>query len=219
MIHTALLANGQHKPQVERVDPDLIDNALGDLSVANTFIDAADNFLDEVRRWVRKDGFQPNSALCKEVDNAQILLAEAGDKMVAADRQLRTALDHSLDIWRRQARDGDKAYRFNEAFIPYRDAWNRGVATYLLHVPRWPDPNPRSGIYHSFEEMMDPLYTAARDAAVDVLLTPAASAADMAVKQEIIDQQEMHLASDGELIGQIMAQLIADAIELVGGAA
>jgi hypothetical protein len=205
------------------VDPEIIDNALADLEMARIFLDAAGRYHDELTEWLCPNGHMPMPPLNDEVNKAQAIMNTADDRIGFAQEHLRNALDQA---WasipeKGAARDErDRAYRFNEAFIPYRDAWNRGVATYLLNFPGLDaQDRPASEVYHAFEATMDSLYTAARDAAVDALLTPAASPADLALKQEIIDQQEMNNASDGDLIRQIMAQLIADGSALAGGAA
>lgn len=201
------------------VDPNLIDNALSDLEVAKVFIDAADNNADELNEWFRPGGFSPHSGLHGEVGKIQTLLHEAVCRIDAAsEKRLKPACDQAYAAFRAQRETvrtvEGRAYRFNEAFIPYRDAWNRGVATYLLNVPEADSPD-----YDAFEELMDPLYTAARDAAIEALLTPAATKTDYLLKLEIIDQQEMQHASDGELIRSIMQQLVADGLELAGGVA
>lgn len=219
----ALRARRLAKSSADHVEPDLIDNALADLEMARIFLDATGRYFDELNEWLCPKGCAPNRALQTEVHRGETLMLQADDRIGLAEGRLRTALDQAfaakpVKVTPRDERD--RAYRFNEAFIPYRDAWNHGLAKYLLNVPS-PDVQDRqsSAAYHAFEEMMDPLYSAARDAAVGVLLTPAATTADLKLKQEIIDQQEMNCASDGELIGSIMAQLIADGVVLAGGAA
>lgn len=218
---TALRARRQAKSPADHVDPELIDNALADLEMARIFLDATDRYFDELNEWLCPKGYAPNRALHTEVHRGQTLMHQADDRIGLAEGRLRTALDQAFVAQPEKVSprdERDRAYRFNEAFIPYRDAWNRGVATYLLNFPGLDaQDRPAAEVYHAFEATMDPLYTAARDTAIDALLTPAASAADMALKQEIIDQQEMQHANDGELLGQIMAQLIADGIALGGG--
>lgn len=217
----AAAARARRVPAGDHVDPDLIDNALADIEIARIFLDAADNYHDELIAWFNPKGCMPNRAMLDEVNKAQVISREADDRLVVAEGRLRKALDQSFNAMPQRDRGADdRAYRFNEAFIPYRDAWNRGIATYLLNFPGLATQDrPASPEYYAFEEMMGPLYTAARDAAIEVLLTPAASADDMSIKREVIDQQEMFLASDGELISSIMNQLIADAIAFAGGAA
>lgn len=207
----------------DHVDPDLIDNALADIEVAKTFLDATDRYFDELNEWLRPNGYAPNRALHEEVSKGQTIMREADDRLGLAEGRLKTACRQAYAAMpdRAAKREADdRAYRFNEAFIPYRDAWNRGVATYLLNFPGLSaQDRPASEVYEAFESLMDPLYLVARDTAVHALLTPAATVADLMLKQEIIDQQEMHDASDGALICKIMAQLIVDGVALAGGVA
>lgn len=69
-----------------------LDNALADLEVAGTFLEASDNFLDELRRWMAPDGCGPNPALLQVVHHAQTLLAELDIRMKSADQRVHDAL-------------------------------------------------------------------------------------------------------------------------------
>lgn len=218
----AAAARARRAPAGAHVDPDLIDSALADLEVARIFLDATDNYHDELNAWLNPKGYTPNRALHEEVSKAQTITREADDRLSLAEGRLRTALDQSYNAMPQRAAsrdDVDRAYRFNEAFIPYRDAWNRGVATYLLNFPGLPEQDRDSAKYQEFEQLMEPLYDAARDAAIDTLLTPAATVVDLLLKQDIIRQQEIHCAADGALIISVMDQLVADGVVLAGGAA
>jgi hypothetical protein len=208
----AAIRENRSVPEASFVDPDLIDNSLGELQVARVFMAAADNFLDEIRLWVRRDGFAPNAALCEQVDHAVTLLSEADDKIGHADDRLRTALDHSLVICARQLQGCSDPQRFAAAMHHYRMTYLMGQGFYLLNYPG------DDGDFTAFEPEWDKHVADCRNAARAVLRTPASSAADMAQKQVVIDQQEA-IFWDADEVAEFTRALIADAIAFAGGAA
>lgn len=187
---------------------DLFQNSLDDIRIARTFMDAADNYLDQIRRWVRPDGVAPNRSLCKVADNAQTLLYEAGDKFGAVYSRVDAALGQALQIWRRSS----ERFKFTRAMDAYRTAYLTAQGFYLLNHP---GPEADTNAFYADWELLV-METVAR--ARTVLLTPASSPADMVDKQMVIDQQEAQ-NWPGADVANYTRQLIADAIAFAGGAA
>lgn len=62
---------------VEGDRADALDDAGAELCLSNTLLLAADNFLDEIRRWVRPGGAHECAPLLDEVLHTQKMIAEA----------------------------------------------------------------------------------------------------------------------------------------------
>lgn len=72
---------------------DLLDNSLADLEVAKTFLEACDNFVDEIRIWSLPDGGSPSPAVLQQAFHAQTMLAELEIRMTNAVSRIAPALD------------------------------------------------------------------------------------------------------------------------------
>lgn len=77
---------------VKRIDDADLEMALCDLEVARTFKDAADNFLEEVQKWLRPEGFAPNRPLLAEMHKAETLLNEAVCRIEKAEKRIAQAI-------------------------------------------------------------------------------------------------------------------------------
>ena len=76
----------------ERVDDAELELALGDLELARTFKEAADNFLEFVQRIVRPDGFTPSPAALADLHKAETMLAEMECKIASAEKRIEQVL-------------------------------------------------------------------------------------------------------------------------------
>lgn len=204
----AMRARCAPRSSFHHVDPDLIDNALADLEVADTFLDAAERYWDEVNEWVKPQGFGPNRALHQEVGRGLLIMQEGGDRIGVARERLRTVLDQAMSL-RRRAIDGRP---FAEAMDRYRNAYLEGQGYYLLNIGkdrRWSQKH---------QDRFDAIVVTTYSYAVDVLTTPASSAADIALKQIVIEQQRA-FEWGGNTVAAYTRQLVADALAFAGGAA
>lgn len=60
---------------LDSADHTYLDDASSGLGVALTFLDAADNFMDEIRHWVKPSGYEAKHHLFLEVLKAQTMVA------------------------------------------------------------------------------------------------------------------------------------------------
>lgn len=77
---------------LKRIDDAELEMALADLEVARTFKDAADNFLEEVQKWLRPEGFAPNAPLLADMHKAETLLNEAVHRIDKAEKRITRAI-------------------------------------------------------------------------------------------------------------------------------
>lgn len=193
------------------VDPDILDNALADLEFARIFLDATDRYFDELNEWLRPDGFAANRALHSEVAKGQTIMREADDRIELAEGRLEIALKQAYAAGR-SAPALAASDAFDAAVEAYRTAYLKGQGFYLLNIEADNSLSPEN------QTAWDALVDVTRDAALEVLLTPASSTAHLATKQEVIDCQEA-VHWDTQDISDFTRQLIADAIVLAGGEA
>lgn len=69
---------------VEGGHADALDDASAELCLSRTLLLAADNFLDEIRRWVRPGGARECAPLLDEVLHTQVMISEAMRHVAAA---------------------------------------------------------------------------------------------------------------------------------------
>lgn len=187
---------------------ELVDNALADLEVARTFIDAADKYFDELNDWLNPKVFTPNRALHAEVNKGSLLVGEADVRIGRAEDRLRK-LFAAMPAGRPAPAPSSA---FDAAWQTYVDAFNAANAFYLLNFPG------DGGDFTEFEPAFDAYAIATFNAATAVLAIPASSAAEMSKKMTVIEQQEA-TTWDSQTQGPILQQLAVDAIAVAGEAA
>lgn len=208
----AAAARARRAPAGAHVDPDLIDNALADLEVARIFLDATENYHDELNAWLNPKGYAPNRALHAEVHKAQTMAREADDRLSLAEGRLSTALDQSYNAMpSRRPAFGDDI--FFSAWMAYSAAFNAGNAFYLLNYPG-DDKSDDEGFQAAFDAHVE----AVRGAARILLATPATCAEHMERKQIVMDQQEA-IHWNGNELADVVRALVSDAVAFAGGAA
>jgi len=211
MEDAAAAARARRAPAGDHVDPDLTDNALADIEIARIFLDAADNYHDELTAWFNLRGCTPNRALLEEVNKAQIISREADDRLSLAEGRLRKALDQSYNAMPNQLRPAPDPRSFDAAWRAYVTAFSAGNAFYLLNTEA-------DGIVgEAAQELFDAHVSAAFDCARILLSTPATCVGHIELKKMVIDQQNA-VCWNHEHVEPFVHQLIADAIALAGGA-
>lgn len=77
---------------IDQIDHIELQDAMADLSVALTFLEASDNFIDEVRQALAPSGWHENRVLFKETLNAQVMLSELRERLGDVDRKIDSAV-------------------------------------------------------------------------------------------------------------------------------